>query len=167
MKKFSFYTTIRFMTMFTRPHLLPIPWARWIQRMQSRLILRSTWGVHVLRYPNFFLGNGGRWKCESCWRRRGCSLGWARPSGNTVLPVECLWRGRVAVVFLILKFRRLHSKNSAWYPIPPLAWHETNQNSSTIERDMQWWRYGREKYAFVGATVQRRPNVVWRGAFKF
>ena len=32
---------------------------------------------------------------------------------------------------------------------------------------MQWWRYGREKCAFVGATVQRRPNVVWRGAIKF
>ena len=46
--------------------------------------------------------------------RRGYSLGWARPSGNTVLPVECLWRCRVAVVFLILKWRRLHSKNSAW-----------------------------------------------------
>ena len=44
----------------------------------------------------------------------GCSLGWARPRGNTVIPVECLWRGRVAVVFLILKWRRLHSKNSAW-----------------------------------------------------
>jgi len=23
------------------------------------------------------------------------------------------------------------------YPIPPLAWHETHRNSSTIERDMQ------------------------------
>ena len=30
------------------------------------------------------------------------------------------------------------------YPIPPLAWHETHRNSSTIEWDMQWWRYGRE-----------------------
>ena len=38
----------------------------------------------------FFLGNGSRQKRESCWRRRGCSLGWARPSGNTLLPVECL-----------------------------------------------------------------------------
>ena len=50
----------------------------------------STWGIQVLRYPNFFLRNGSRQKRESCWRRCGCSLGWARPSGNTVLPVECL-----------------------------------------------------------------------------
>ena len=28
---------------------------------------------------------------------------------------------------------------------------------------MQLWRYGREKCAFVGATVQRRPNVVTWG----
>ena len=27
---------------------------------------------------------------------------------------------------------------------------------------MQWWRYGREKCAFVGTTVQRRPNVLWK-----
>ena len=32
---------------------------------------------------------------------------------------------------------------------------------------MQSWRVRYEKCAFVGATVQRRPNVVWRGAFKF
>ena len=70
-------------------------------------------GVQGLRSPNFFLRNGSRQKRESCWRRRGCSLGWTRPSGNTILPVECLWQGRVAVVFLILKWRRLHSKNSA------------------------------------------------------
>ena len=66
-----------------------------------------TWGVQGLRSPNFFLGSGSRKKRESSCRRRGCSLGWARPSGNTVLPVECLWRGRIAVVFLILKWRRL------------------------------------------------------------
>ena len=52
--------------------------------------LSFTWGIQVLRYPNFFLGNGSRQKRESCWRTRGCSLGWARPSGSTVLPVECL-----------------------------------------------------------------------------
>ena len=40
------------------------------------------------------------------------------------------------------------------YPIPPLAWHETHRNSSTIVWDMQWWCYGREKNAFVGTTVQ-------------
>jgi len=33
------------------------------------------------------------------------------------------------------------------YPIPPLAWHETHRNSSTIEWDMQWRRHGREKCA--------------------
>jgi len=27
---------------------------------------------------------------------------------------------------------------------------------------MQWWCYGREKCAFVGTTVHRRPNVVWK-----
>jgi len=31
-----------------------------------------------------------------------------------------------------------------------------------FEWDMQWWRYGREKCAFVGTTVHRRPNVVWK-----
>ena len=79
-----------------------------------RIVAFNKWGVQAVRYPNFFLGEWKqiiKWKL---WRRRGCSLGWARPSGNTVLPVECLWRGRVAVVFLILKWRRLHSKNSAW-----------------------------------------------------
>jgi len=45
------------------------------------------------------------------------------------------------------------------YPIPPFAWHESHRNSSTIAWDMQWWRYGREKCAFVGTTVQRRPKV--------
>ena len=54
------------------------------------VVMCNMWGVQVLRYPNFFLVNGSRLKRESCWRRRGCSLGWARPSGNTVLPVECL-----------------------------------------------------------------------------
>ena len=54
------------------------------------VVLYNTWGVQVVRYPIFFLGNGSKQKRESCWRRRGCSLGWARPSGNTVLPVECL-----------------------------------------------------------------------------
>ena len=48
------------------------------------------------------------------------------------------------------------------YPIPPLAWHETHQNSSTTEWDMQWWCYGHEKCAFVGMTVQRRLNILWK-----
>jgi len=56
------------------------------------------------------------------------------------------------------------------YPIPPLVWHETHRNSSTIEWDMQWWRYGREKCAFVCTTVQRRPNAetfrIFRSSFK-
>jgi len=52
------------------------------------------------------------------------------------------------------------------YPNPPLAWHETHRNSSTVEWDMQWWHYGREKYAFVGTTVQRRTNAVWKKTWR-
>ena len=97
-----------------------------------------TWGVQFLRSPNFFLRNGSRQKRERCWRRRGCPLGWVRPSGNTVLPVECLWRGWVAVVFLILKWRHLHSKNSAWLSDPStcVAWNPSKSINSWVRHAM-------------------------------
>ena len=73
-----------------------------------------TWGVQVVRYPNFFLGE---WKQIETWKLLEETwlffrLGEAK--WQHCIPVECLWRGRVAIVFLILKWRRLHSKNSAW-----------------------------------------------------
>jgi len=87
---------------------------KWIQKACSSWEYSCTWCIQDLRSPNFFLGNGSRSKRESYWRWRGCTLGWMMPIGNTVLPVECLWCRRVAVVFEILQWRRLGSKNNAW-----------------------------------------------------
>ena len=123
----------------------------------------TTWGVQVLRYPNFF---SREWKQIETWKlleetRLFFSFGEAkwqhcttrsmlvtRSSCNSVFDTEMATftfeEQRVIIRFL------------------PLAWHETNRNSSTVEWDMQWWRYGREKCAFMGATVQRRPKVVWK-----
>jgi hypothetical protein len=52
------------------------------------------------------------------------------PNGNTVVPVECLWRRRVTVVFSILKMASFPFKEQ--HEFPTLALHETHRDSSMV-----------------------------------
>jgi len=122
----------------------------------------STWCIHVLRSPNFF---SREWKQVETWKllkmawlffRLGdakwqhCPTRWIFVTSSSVSSVLDTSNGDIYV-------RRTRD-----YRIPPFAWYETHRNSSIIEWNMQLWCYGCEKCEFVGTTVQRRPNVVWK-----
>ena len=166
------FTTHRFLTgsfsTFLNTHVLST-----CSLLQAKSVSFKRLYIYVWRSSSkvsyFFLGNG-TWKLlEETWLF--FRLGEAKC--NTVLPVECLWRGRVAVVFLILKWRRLHSKSSAWLSDSStcVAWNQSKFIDNWVRHAVMALRTWKmcvrgcdiskkaERRVTWGVQVLRSPNV--------